>query len=135
MNGYDRKGARARVDITPDKDVDIVLIADYLRSSASPIFTPYKLTGTADTSAPFVAGIAPVVASAENRQVFTDIPSDIRDTNKGLSAQVDWRLGGHTLTSITAVREWDNAQYTSTSAIGTQAASIKVVSTAQLKSP
>jgi len=121
VNGYDRKGARARVDITPNKDVDIVLIADYLRSNASPTFTPYKLTGTAATSAPFVAGIAPVVASAENRQVFTDIPSDIRDTNKGLSAQVDWRLGGHTLTSITAVRDWDNAQYTSTSAIGNAA--------------
>ena len=126
VNGYDRKGARARVDITPNKDVDIVLIADYLRSNASPTFTPYKLTGTAATSAPFVAGIAPVVASAENRQVFTDIPSDIRDTNRGLSAQVDWRLGGHTLTSITAVRDWDNAQYTSTSAIGNAAEASRI---------
>lgn len=116
LNGYDRKGARARVDITPNKEVDITLIADYLRSNASPSLTAYK-----STSAPFSAAIAPVVASAENRQVVTDIPSDIRDTNKGLSAQVDWRLGGHTLTSITAVRDWDNAQYTSTSAIGNAA--------------
>ncbi|OEZ97518.1 TonB-dependent receptor [Duganella phyllosphaerae] len=116
LNGYDRKGARARVDITPNKEVDITLIADYLRSNASPSLTAYK-----STSAPFSAAIAPVVASAENRQVVTDIPSDIRDTNKGLSAQVDWRLGGHTLTSITAVRDWDNGQYTSTSAIGNAA--------------
>ncbi|MDR7048298.1 iron complex outermembrane receptor protein [Duganella sp. 3397] len=116
LNGYDRKGARARVDITPNKEVDITLIADYLRSNASPSLTAYK-----STSAPFSAALAPVVASAENRQVVTDIPSDIRDTNKGLSAQVDWRLGGHTLTSITAVRDWDNAQYTSTSAIGNAA--------------
>ncbi|MET0320137.1 MAG: TonB-dependent receptor [Duganella sp.] len=121
VNGYDRKGARARVDITPDRDVDITLIADYLRSNASPSFTPYKLTGTPAASAPFAAGIAPVVASPDNRQVNTDIPSDIRDTNRGLSAQVDWRLGGHTLTSITAVRDWDNTQYTSTSAIGNAA--------------
>ena len=116
LNGYDRKGARARVDITPNKEVDITLIADYLRSNASPSLTAYK-----STSAPFSAALAPVVASAENRQVVTDIPSDIRDTNKGLSAQEDWRLGGHTLTSITAVRDWDNAQYTSTSAIGNAA--------------
>ncbi len=116
LNGYDRKGARARVDITPNKEVDITLIADYLRSNASPSLTAYK-----STSAPFSAALAPVVASAENRQVVADIPSDIRDTNKGLSAQVDWRLGGHTLTSITAVRDWDNAQYTTTSAIGNAA--------------
>ncbi len=116
LNGYDRKGARARVDITPNKEVDITLIADYLRSNASPSLTAYK-----STSEPFSTAIAPVVASAENRQVVTDIPSDIRDTNKGLSAQVDWRLGGHTLTSITAVRDWDNAQYTTTSAIGNAA--------------
>lgn len=126
VNGYDRKGARARVDITPNKDVDITLIADYLRSNSSPTFVPYKLTGTAAASAPFVAGIAPVVASAENRQINTDIPSDIRDTNKGLSAQVDWRLGGHTLTSISAVRDWDNAQYTSTSAIGNAAEASRI---------
>ena len=126
VNGYDRKGARARVDITPNKDVYITLIADYLRSNSSPTFTPYKLTGTAAVSAPFVAGIAPVVASPENRQINTDIPSDIRDTNKGLSAQVDWRLGGHTLTSITAVRDWDNAQYTSTSAIGNAAEASRI---------
>jgi iron complex outermembrane receptor protein len=116
LNGYERKGARGRVDITPNKDLDITLIADYLRSKSSPTFTAYK-----STSAPFAAAIAPVVAGIENRQVNADIPSDIRDTNRGLSAQVDWRNGGYTLTSITAVRDWDNQQYTSTSAIGNAA--------------
>ncbi|MYN29584.1 TonB-dependent receptor [Duganella levis] len=116
LNGYDRKGVRARVDITPTKDLDIALIADYLRSTSSPTFTAYK-----STAAAFNAGIAPVVAGIENRQVNTDIPSDIRDKNKGLSAQVDYRFNGYTLTSITAVRDWDNTQYTSTSAIGNAA--------------
>jgi iron complex outermembrane receptor protein len=116
LNGYNRKGVRARVDITPNKDLDIALIADYLRSTSSPTFTAYK-----STAAAFNAGIAPVVAGAENRQVNTYIPSDIRDRNKGLSAQVDYRFNGYTLTSITAVRDWDNTQYTSTSAIGNAA--------------
>jgi iron complex outermembrane receptor protein len=116
LNGYDRKGVRARVDITPTRDLDISLIADYLRSTSSPTFTAYK-----STAAAFNAGIAPVVAGTENRQVNTDIPSDIRDKNKGLSAQVDYRFNGYTLTSITAVRDWDNTQYTSTSAIGNAA--------------
>jgi iron complex outermembrane receptor protein len=116
LNGYGRKGVRARVDITPTKDLDIALIADYLRSNSSPTFTAYK-----STSAAFNAGIAPVVAGPENRQVNADVPSDIRDKNKGLSAQVDYRFNGYTLTSITAVRDWDNTQYTSTSAIGNAA--------------
>nr|WP_315215721.1 TonB-dependent receptor [uncultured Duganella sp.] len=121
VNGYNRKGARARVDITPNEDLDISLIADYLRSNASPSFTAYK-----STSAPFSQAIAPVVASAENRSINTDIPSDIRDTNKGLSAQVDWRNGGYILTSITAVRDWDNTQNTSTSAIGNAAEAARI---------
>jgi iron complex outermembrane receptor protein len=116
LNGYDRKGVRARVDITPTRDLDIALIADYLRSTSSPTFAAYK-----STAAAFNAGIAPVVAGTENRQVNTDIPSDIRDKNKGLSAQVEYRFNGYTLTSITAVRDWDNTQYTSTSAIGNAA--------------
>ena len=116
LNGYDRKGVRARVDITPTRDLDIALIADYLRSNSSPMFTAYK-----STAAVFNAGIAPVVAGTENRQVNADIPSDIHDRNKGLSAQVDYRFNGYTLTSITAVRDWDNTQYTSTSAIGNAA--------------
>ncbi|NGZ82901.1 TonB-dependent receptor [Duganella aceris] len=121
VNGYDRKGARARVNITPNKDLDVTLIADYLGSNSSPTFVAYK-----STSAPFSQAIAPVVASAENRRVNTDIPSDISDRNRGLSAQVDWRNGGYTLTSITAVRDWDNQQYTSTSAIGNAAEAARI---------
>ncbi|WP_432381226.1 TonB-dependent receptor [Duganella sp. P38] len=121
LNGYDRKGVRGRVDITPNKDLDIALIADYLRSNSSPTFTAYK-----STAAAFNAGIAPVVAGTENRQVNADIPSDIRDKNKGLSAQVDYRFNGYTLTSITAVRDWDNTQYTSTSAIGNAAEASRI---------
>ncbi|GGC64807.1 TonB-dependent receptor [Undibacterium terreum] len=113
LNGYDRKGVRARLDLTPSSDLDVALIADYLRSNSSPTFTPYK-----STSAVFSQAIAPAVAGPESRQVNADLPSDIHDINKGLSAQIDWRKNGYTLTSISAVRDWDNQQYTSTSAIG-----------------
>jgi iron complex outermembrane receptor protein len=121
LNGYERKGARARVDITTSRDLDISFIADYLRSKASPSFVAAR-----STNAAYSAGIFPVVASPDNRQVNTDIPSDIRDTNKGLSAQVDWRNGGYTFTSISAVRDWDNTQTTSTSAIGNAAEAARI---------
>jgi iron complex outermembrane receptor protein len=45
LNGYDRKGVRARVDITPIKDLDIALIADYLRSNSSPTFHRLQVDG------------------------------------------------------------------------------------------
>ncbi|MET3135762.1 iron complex outermembrane receptor protein [Undibacterium sp. GrIS 1.2] len=113
VNGYDRQGARVKFLITPNKDTDITLIADYLRSTSSPSFTAYKSYSPAFTQAIFPATVA-----LDSRQVNADIPSDIRDINKGVSAQVDWRNAGYTLTSITAIRRWDNTQYTTTSAIG-----------------
>ena len=116
VNGYQRKGARGKLLITPDGAVDITLIADYLHSTSSP-----TATITAATTPAFAAAIAPVVASADQRQVVNDIPSAITDINKGLSAQVDWRKDGYTLTSITAVRGWDNTQHTTTSTIGNSA--------------
>jgi len=121
VNGYERKGLRARVDITPRDDLDITLIADYLRSTGSPSFTAYK-----STSAAFSQAISPVVASRDNRSINADLASDIRDTNRGVSAQVDWRINGYTLTSISAARDWDNQQYTSTSAIGNSAEASRI---------
>ncbi|KAB8042017.1 TonB-dependent receptor [Janthinobacterium aquaticum] len=121
VNGYERKGLRARIDITPRDDLDITLIADYLRSTGSPSFTAYK-----STSAAFSQAIAPVLASPGNRSINADLASDIRDTNRGLSAQVDWRFNGYTLTSISAARDWDNQQYTSTSAIGNSAEASRI---------
>jgi len=113
VNGYGRKGVRARVDLTPNADTDIVLIADWLKSTSSPAQTAYG-----QSNADFVRAIAPVLAGPENRAIHADIAPAIRDTNKGVSAQVNWRNAGYTFTSISALREWDNAQYTSTSAIG-----------------
>lgn len=113
VNGYDRKGVRAKLLITPNADLDVTLIADYLHSTSTPTFTVYKSTSSA-----FSQAISPVVAGIANRQIFADISPDIIDTNKGFSAQVDWRHDGYTLTSISAVRNWDNTQYTTTSPIG-----------------
>jgi iron complex outermembrane receptor protein len=113
VNGYRRQGARARIDITPSADLDISLIADYLRANGSPSQVPYKALNAA-----FAQGIAPVVAGAENRSIRADLASAIADTNRGLSAQLNWRKAGYTFTSISAWREWDNQQRTSTSPIG-----------------
>jgi hypothetical protein len=38
VNGFDRQGLRAKVLVTPNSDLDITLVADYLRSNSSPTF-------------------------------------------------------------------------------------------------
>ena len=116
VNGYERKGTRARVDITPNADTDISLIADWLKANASPAQTAYS-----QSSAGFASALAPVVAGPDNRQVNADLAPSVDDVNKGLSAQVNWRHAGYTFTSITAVRDWDNTQNTSVNAVGNSA--------------
>jgi iron complex outermembrane receptor protein len=121
VNGNERRGVRGRLDITPDADTDITLIADYLKAESSPTAVPYR-----QTSAAYAQAILPVVAGPENRQVNYDIENAIDDTNKGVSAQVNWRRNGYTLTSITAWRGWDNTQHTTSSAIGNSTEAARV---------
>lgn len=116
VNGYDRQGARAKFLLTPNKDLDVSVIADYLRSTSSPTYAVLQSSNTA-----LLQAIAPVQPGLNNRSVVYDLPNAITDFNKGLSAQVDWRNQGYTWTSITAARQWDNEQRTTTSAIGNSA--------------
>jgi iron complex outermembrane receptor protein len=123
VNGYERRGIRGRLDFTPNADLDIALIADYMKSDSSPTQTAYR-----QSSAAFAQALLPVVASGENRQVNADLANAIADINKGISAQVEWRRDGYTFTSITALRDWDNTQRTTTSPIGNSADAARVTS-------
>ncbi|TDG12648.1 TonB-dependent receptor [Seongchinamella unica] len=51
--------------------------------------------------------IAPVVPSERNTRVSHDYPDYLAVTNGGHSLTVDWELGHHTLTSITAYRDFE----------------------------
>ncbi len=107
VNGYDRKGARGKLEIEPNDAVKVTLIADYtdgkdtipngVITQASPAF------GTALGSS--------VSPSDHNRSINSDFNTRVYDRNQGLSGQVDWSLGDYTLTSITAWRGWNNTQY------------------------
>jgi iron complex outermembrane recepter protein len=118
VNGYDRKGMRGRLDITPTKDLKISLIADYSKSlDDTPTGVAYATSVTAYPSLAvtanplFAAAVSPVVASPTNRQINSEMHTRVSDTNSGFSAQVDYSFAGHTLTSITAQRKWKNTQF------------------------
>jgi iron complex outermembrane receptor protein len=126
VNGYDRKGVRGRLDITPTKDLKVVLIADRTQSDDTPPtgvaystnVTAYP-TGVVTANPNFGLAVAPVVPSRENRRINSEMKTRVSDTNEGLSAQVDWGFGGQQLTSITAYRKWSNEQFQDQDRLGT----------------
>ena len=126
VNGYDRKGVRARVDITPTKDLKIVLIADRTQADDDPptgVAVTTNVTafpsGAVTANPNFGLAVAPVVPSPTNRQINSDMHTRVSDKNQGFSGQIDWTLGGHQLTSITAVRKWTNEQFQDQDRLGT----------------
>jgi iron complex outermembrane recepter protein len=106
VNGYDRKGVRGKLEINPSKDLKATIIADYSKADDTGTRGPFVRS-----SAAIAASLRPIVLGPENRDIATNVKERVEDTNSGISAQVDWGLGGATLTSITAWREWKNVQF------------------------
>ena len=106
VNGYQRKGARGKLEFEPNEDLRLTLIADYMKGEDT---LPSGVITSASTA--FANQLRPVTPSAHNRDINSDFKTHVEDENQGLSAQLDWQLGDYTLTSISAWRGWDNTQY------------------------
>ncbi len=126
VNGYDRKGVRGRLDITPSKDLKIVLLADRVQADDTPpTGVAYSTnvraypTNAVTANPNFALAVAPVVPSPENRQINSEMKTRVSDVNQGLSAQVDWNVGPVQVTSITALRKWSNEQFQDQDRLGT----------------
>jgi len=118
VNGYDRKGVRGRLYITPTQNLKISLIADVTEADDTPptgvaVSTDVRTypSGAVTANPTFATAVAPVVPGPENRQINSEMKTRVNDKNQGLSAQVDWNIPGHQLTSITAFRTWKNVQF------------------------
>ncbi|WP_346659668.1 TonB-dependent receptor [Pseudomonas sp. RIT-PI-S] len=107
VNGYNHRGARGKLQFTPNEALTVTVAADYMTAHDD---TPNGVISQVLTPA-FGNALAPVSASGHNQNIVSDYRSHVEDTNKGLSAQVDWALGDYTLTSISAWRGWDNTQW------------------------
>lgn len=118
VNGYDRKGVRGRLDFSLSRELKATLIADQTQAtdttpSGVPVSTNVQSYPTnAVTSNPlFAAALGPVVPSATNRKINSEMKTRVDDTNGGVSAQLDYSMGSLQLTSITARRYWKNTQF------------------------
>ncbi|MEK8047422.1 TonB-dependent receptor [Ideonella margarita] len=117
VNGYEKKGLRAKLEWQADQALKFTLAADVLNSHddiPTGVVTRTQLvafpSGTVSTFPAFAAALAPVVASDSNRQINSNLKTEVQDRNRGVSLTGEARLGSHTLTSITAWRAWDNTQ-------------------------
>jgi len=113
VNGYNRNGARAKLEWTPSDTLTVTFIADWVKSlDQCCAVVPGATVNPPNAYLTTVIGpsILPVVAQEGNRNIDNDLDPKTKDSNWGLSGTIEWGIGNHTLTSITAYRGWTNVE-------------------------
>jgi iron complex outermembrane receptor protein len=109
INGREAKGVRGRLDWMPTDDLDISLIA-FSTKDEDDCCTPTHRSVSPDAVwvgfIPFEVMNPLTNPSKSNQDPETDDPPDAETKDDGFSLQVDWQLGEHTLTSITAYNDY-----------------------------
>lgn len=105
VNGYKHYGVRGIVvaDISPS--TTFTVIADWRKADDD---CCAQLIGTTGTGLAF--GVLPTPRGADTREVTQNLVTSTKEESWGVSGQLDTELGEHTLTSITAYREWKNTE-------------------------
>ena len=130
VNGFERYGARGKLLVEATPDLKFTLIGDYLHSrdnvptgiysSTSQTSYPANVTTNSTALAGLLNGVG-VFPTRENRNAAANFDSDVRDENYGVSLTGELKLGGHTVTSISAYRGWKNHQHQDFDTIATLA--------------
>jgi iron complex outermembrane recepter protein len=105
VNGYDRWGLRGTVVADLSPDVTLTVIGDYRKAKDD---CCAQIIGTVGTGLAFQ--VLPPPLGADTRTISQNLVTRTEEQSWGLSAQIDAQLGDHSLTSITAYREWDNTE-------------------------
>ncbi len=116
VNGYQNFGLRGMLEFEPSDDFSVLAIAEYLESDDD-CCTDLELLpngrNVGSPAAPDSQGIVNGVADLDLDQRLVDHDLVTRQTNetRAFSIEVNKGLwGGHTLTSISGYREWDNVE-------------------------
>jgi iron complex outermembrane receptor protein len=111
-NGYRRNGLRGELVDDLSDSLKLTLRADYtsaVDNCCADVLGTY-VPGAAPFPKILVPLIAPVVPHWGNMDVNNNLTPGTLDYNVGASATADYKLGGFTVTSISAWREWRNKQ-------------------------
>ena len=110
VNGYERYGFRGKLVLKPTDALSVTLIGDVVHARDN---CCADVLGTYIPSAQLTNLFIPQLGftpGPRNRTVNNDFAPGTRDSNAGVSGQIDLALGDYTLTSISAFRRWSNRQ-------------------------
>lgn len=115
IQGYDRTGLRGMLEWNVSDNVEVLLIAEDYSAEDDCCADLSLLPSGRDPSStanPNSLGVVNGVADIDfdQRSVDHDLTTRTIDDSTSFSVQVEAGLGDYTLTSITAVREWDNTE-------------------------
>ncbi|WP_010183207.1 TonB-dependent receptor [Sphingomonas sp. PAMC 26605] len=111
VNGYEKFGIKGKLR-GEFGDLTVGIAADYSHEKddcCGDILGTF-VNPTGQFSNIFLPRQAPVVPRYGNRRLNNNFTPGTTDTNTGVSATLDYKLGDYTLTSITAYRNWKNRQ-------------------------
>ncbi len=116
VNGYDRWGVRAMIEYDPSPDLNVLFIAEHYEANddcCADLEVLPSGRNPASPAAPDSNGIVNGIADLDlnQRQVDHDLITRTLENRDAYSLEVNKDFaGGHTLTSITAFREWANTE-------------------------
>ncbi len=127
IGGWEDLALRGALNFTPADNWDVLIRADYqkienggpiveaLSSSHVPAFydPTFALINTTDVTTLGLGGngIPPELSDSTDFKVRQVHEDRAEDEQWGISAEVSWDIGDHTLKSITAYRDWENDTY------------------------
>lgn len=116
VNGYDKQGFRAMLDLELSSDTKALFIFESAESDddcCADIEGLPSGRNPASEAAPNSNGVVNGVADLDlgQRLVDHDFESRTQDNTTAFSVQIDHELGDYSLTSITAYREWENIEH------------------------
>ncbi len=116
VNGYDKQGFRAMLDVELSNDSKMLFIFENSESNSDCCADIEGLPSGRNpnsAAAPNSNGVVDGVADFDlnQRKIDHDFESSTIDNNTAFSMQFDKDFGDYTFTSITAYREWENIEY------------------------
>ena len=107
LNDINRWGVRGQLLFNPNDDWDIRLIADYSETDETCCAGVTLVNGPTDAALGALGGTVIPGSEFEDRNVAVDF-DPISDTEDyGVSLEMNWDVGSHTLTSITGWRRYE----------------------------
>lgn len=110
-NGEDSYSLRGKLRWLPTDNIEVLWASDYSErdsdASASPIYSLAPFNGNEEANQAILDLLLPVVPSKENKQVNINKFPFNKNDQWGHSLEVNWDMGGYTLTSISALRGFE----------------------------